>query len=334
MRFSAVVPSYGNFGHSDAVRALIAAAEALGYEGAWFADHVALPDYTTPFLPPPMLEPLAACGWGLGATTRLRFGVDVLVAPYRHPLVVAAQAASLARLSGNRLVLGVGVGYLEGEFAALGVDPAERGAHTDEALAVLREVWETPAPVDHAGERFAFSGIHPVGPPPEGLPEGSVPLWVGGNIGVAFRRAARLGDGWHPLFPTPEVYARGRAAIEAERARLGIARPFTYSYSAPLGRVLDAPRDWARAEAAASATAAAVRLRPELAYSPAPPRADDGRPRLTGTPEELRDDVATFAAAGVEHLLLRFWTTASDLDVDGVVRQFELFADQVIGHLA
>lgn len=334
MRFSVVVPSYGAFGDPSAVRTLILAAEALGYDGAWFADHVALPDYATPFLPPPMIEPLAACGWGLGATTRLRLGVDVLVAPYRHPLVVAAHAASLARLSGNRLVLGVGVGYLEGEFAALGIDPGDRGAHTDEALSVMRAVWETPAPVTHAGDRFPFSGIHPVGPPVEGLVPGAVPVWVGGNIAVAFRRAARLGDGWHPLFPTPEVYARGRSAIEAERARLGIARPFTYSYSGPLGRVLDAPRDWAAVEQAASPTAAASRLPPEFSYSPAPPRADDGRPRLTGTAAELGDDVAAFAAAGVEHLVLRFWTTASDLDVDGVVRQFELFADRFVGPLA
>jgi probable F420-dependent oxidoreductase len=331
VQFSVVVPSYGAFGDPDAVRTLIAAAEALGYDGAWFADHVALPDYATPFLPPPMLEPLAACGWGLGATARLRFGVDVLVAPYRHPLVVAAHAASLARLSGGRLVLGVGVGYLEGEFAALGVDPADRGAHTDEALAVLRAAWETPAPVAHGGERFPFSGVHPVGPPVEGLPAGTVPLWVGGNIDVAFRRAARLGDGWHPLFPTTDVYARGRATIEAVRRYGGITRPFTYSYSGPLGRVLDRPRDWSAAHRAASPTAAAARMRPELSYSPAPPLTPEGRPMLTGTPEELQRDVRELAAAGVQHLLLRFWTTASDLDVDGVIRQFELFAAQVAG---
>ncbi len=311
------------------VRRIVEAAELLGYEGGWFADHVALPDYATSFLPPPFLEPLAACAWGLGATTRLRFGVDVLVAPYRHPLVTAATTATMARLSEGRLVLGVGVGYLVGEFAALGLDPADRGPRTDEILTVLRRLWEGDSPVDLDGDRFPLESVHPVCIPGEQGAVGALPLWVGGNAPVAWRRAAELGDGWHPLWPTPQDYARGKERIDDRRAELGITRDFTFSYSGPLGRVLDAPGHWPVAQDAPSPIAAAAAARPEFGYARPVPRAEDGRPLLTGTPDELVTDVEQLGAAGVEHLLLRFWTTASELDADGVIAQMTAFAELV-----
>src|SRR5207245_1081099 len=137
--------------------------------------HVVLPDYAVSILPPPMLEPLGACAWALGHTERLKLGVDVLVAPYRHPLVTAATASTVARLSNGRLVLGVGVGYLIGEFEALGLDPADRGARTDETLALLRAAWEQPPPLHHDSERFPLHGVHVVGPPEPRTPDAAVP---------------------------------------------------------------------------------------------------------------------------------------------------------------
>ena len=96
MRFGVAIPAYGQSADGAVVRDLIAAAETLGFESAWWPDHIAVPDYaTTVNLSPPFLEPLAACGWGLGATARLRFGTDVLVAPYRNPLLVAAMVGTL-----------------------------------------------------------------------------------------------------------------------------------------------------------------------------------------------------------------------------------------------
>jgi probable F420-dependent oxidoreductase len=311
VRFGVVVPSYGRLGDPEAVARLIVAAERLGYEGAWFADHLVVPDYATGWLPPPILEPLSTCAFGAGLTSRLRFGVDVLVAAYRHPLVLASTAATIDRLSRGRLVVGVGVGYLEGEFAALGVPYEQRGDITDEHLRLLRDAWTTSGPV---------GGVHP-GVQPEAP---GVPLWVGGNITRALRRAAELGDGWHPLWPTPEDYAGGRRRIHELRARAGIARPFTFSYSCPLGRVLDRPRDdWGD-------VADPHPTRPEFGYVPPLPRAGGGRPRFTGTPEQLADDVAVFAAAGVEHLTLRFWTSGVDLDAAGVEAQMDAFATEVM----
>ncbi len=326
MKFGVVVPSYGRFGDPAAVLELVAAAEDLGYDGAWFADHVLIPDYATSWLPPPQLEPLACCFVGMGRTTRLRFGVDVLVAAYRHPLVLASTAASADELSGGRLTLGIGVGYLEGEFAALGVPYEHRGAITDEWLEVLRHVWSTPGPVSFRGPRVSFDGVH-LGARPVQTP--GVPLWVGGNADQALRRAALLGDGWHPLWPTPDGYAAGRARIAALRHEAGIDRPFIFSYSCPLGRVLD--REVAHWDPPPSPVAPS---RPEYGYVQPLPRAPDDRPRFTGTPEQLVADVAAFAAAGVEHLTLRFWTSAVDLDVDGVVEQMARFATDVVPNCA
>ena len=139
MRFGFAIPAYGENADGGRIRELLVAADELGLDSAWFPDHVALPDYAADMLPPPVLEPLAACAWGLGLTNRLRFGTDVLVAPYRHPLVVAAMTGTLGRLAVDRLILGVGIGYLRGEFDALGVGPYESRARvTEEFLRIQR----------------------------------------------------------------------------------------------------------------------------------------------------------------------------------------------------
>ena len=296
MRFGLAVPAYGPNADAGPVRDLLVAADELGFDGAWFPDHVAVPDYAASVnLSPPFLEPLAVCAWGLGITGRLRFGTDVLVAPYRHPLVVAATVTTRARLAPGRLVLGVGVGYLKGEFEVLGAGPYEgRGARTDEFLHLLR------AP--------------PAGYSVVSAPE-PVPVWVGGNGAAARRRAALLGDGWHPLWMPGSAYAGARREIEELRAEAGRVGPFTFSYRCGATRVLDRPRySWPSPGAPAPAGS-------EFAYAPAAWVADDDRPRFVGTPDQVISDLRLLEAAGVEHVTLRFGST--DLS------QVERFATEV-----
>ena len=295
MRFGVAVPAYGPGAEGSAVRDTVAAAEELGFESAWLPDHVAVPDYaTTVNLSPPFLEPMAACGWVLGATTRLRFGTDVLVAPYRHPLLVAAMAGTLARLGGDRMVLGVGIGYLRGEFDVLGLEYDRRAAVTEEFLRALRSPPE---------------GFHVVsGPTP-------VPVWVGGNSAGARRRAALLGDGWHPLWMPDDAYRAARAEITAIRAEAGLGGAFTFSYSGGATRLLDAdPGDW-------PAPPPRAPVGSEFRYAPAAWTADGGRPRLVGTPDQLIGDLRLLADAGVDHLVLRFG--------QGGVAQLARFAAEV-----
>lgn len=318
VEFGVVIPSYGSMTEASAFRSLVQAAEHLGYADAWFADHLVVPGYAVPMLGPDWLEPLACCQLGLGMTDRLRFGTDVLVAPYRNPLLVAKQAASADRLSGGRLTLGLGVGYVRGEFEALSApDYAARGAVTDEVIDVLHDLWSSPGPHTHHGEHFRYTDVYS-GPAPQQTP---LPVWVGGNYARAHQRAAARGDGWHPLFPTPEDYAAGRQRILSLR---GSGDGFTFSYSCP-GTYVVAPGE-ARPELAEYGDG----VPDEFGYAPPFPRTASGRPRFVGTVDELLEDLQTYCEAGVEHFTLRFHTTDPEAGPEQVIEQMERFATQVI----
>jgi probable F420-dependent oxidoreductase len=322
--FGVAIPTYGEFGTGSALVDLCQAAEELGYADAWFADHVVIPDYCVGLMGPAWLEPLATCCVGLGATTTLRFGVDVLVAPYRNPVLVSQIVATADRLSGGRFTLGVGVGYISGEFAATGAPPYEdRGTVTEEYLAVMRALWETEGAVSFDGRWIHLDGVH-AEPKPLQAP---LPVYVGGNHRRAWHRAARLGDGWHPLFPTPEGYADARAVIEAERASLGRAgRRFTYSYSCPGTRVLDRPGE----PATLTTYADFADVPAEFGYAPPPPVDADGRARFIGDPGQVRADVAAYTAAGVDHFTLRFFTSDTGFGPQAFTDQLQFFAREVM----
>jgi probable F420-dependent oxidoreductase len=308
--------TWGPFADPGALSDFVGLAEELGYESVWLADHVAIPAYATDRFDPPMLEPLALAGWVLARHDRLRVGTDVLVAPYRHPLLVAAIAGSLQRLSNGRMLLGVGIGYLRGEFAALGVDPRRRAPMTDEALAALRTAWSGRGPHSFAGHAFGFDDVLPVA-----VPDQPVPLLVGGNNTRARARAARLGDGWHPLYPTPEAYAAGRAEIERLRSADASAGPFLFSYSAAACVITD------RRLEGRGAGPAQEEARPEYLYAPAIPRDESGRPLLCGSAEQVAADVDAYRRAGVEHMVLRVWGSASRFGPEGAMAQLRRWAE-------
>ena len=140
----------------------------------------------------PYFEPLAALNFIAGCTNRIRLGTHVLIIPYRNPVLTAKILSSLDVLSGGRVILGAGVGWMEEEFQALGLNTyKERGAVTDEYLELYKELWTSETP--------SFSGISDSGfePKPEQKPH--PPIWIGGHTGPAIRRAAKYGDGWMPI---------------------------------------------------------------------------------------------------------------------------------------
>jgi probable F420-dependent oxidoreductase len=316
MRFGVAVPTWGPFADLGALADFLSVVEELGYESAWFADHVAVPPYAADRFDPPMLEPLALAGWVLARHERLCVGTDVLVAPYRHPILVAAMAGSLQRLSAGRLMLGVGIGYLRGEFAALGVPPGRRAALTDEALHALRTLWSGRGPHSFIGDAFEFHDVLPVAVPPE-----PVPILVGGNNPNARARAARLGDGWHPLYPSPDDYAAGRQEIERLRSEDGTTRPFLFSYSASACLVTEGAIEGGGARPSADD------LRPEYRYAPDIPRDVTGRIFLCGSRDQVADDIDRYRRAGVEHMVLRVWNSASRFGVDGAMDQLRKWTE-------
>jgi alkanesulfonate monooxygenase SsuD/methylene tetrahydromethanopterin reductase-like flavin-dependent oxidoreductase (luciferase family) len=143
-----------------------------------------------------------------------------------------------------------------------------------------------------------------------------MPLWVGGNGPRAIERAARHGNGWHPLFPTPEAYRAAREQILAVRAAASLHDPFAFAMSCPGTRIVlddDPPQQ--------AAPSRYDDVPAEYGYAPAFPTDDRGRLRFVGNPDELAGDVRAYAAAGVEHLALRFWTTDPAATVDDVIDQ-------------
>ena len=322
-QFGVVIPSWGAGGDAGAIRELIIAAEDLGFTTAWFADHLLLPDYAIALSPANWYEALSCCIYGMGLTSRIRFGTDVLVAPYRDPRLLSKMAATADRLSGGRLTLGLGVGFLRGEFEALEAQSyARRGDVTDEYLRVLRLLFESEGVTSFKGEFLEFKDVH-VAPPPVQRP---LPLWVAGNGRRALRRAALLGDGWHPLFPSIEEYRVGARAITALRGERGTS-DFTFSYSCSETRITDASPKTDGSEPYTYADMG--ELPDDYAYAPPAPRTKDGRALFVGTEEQITDDIRALVDAGVQQFALRFWSGDPAFGPDRFILQLRRFAEQI-----
>src|SRR6185437_16997257 len=167
-------------------RRIAEAAEAAGFDSLWASDHIAFHH--------PLLDVTVALATFAAVTERIALGAGVLLLPLRAPALVAREFASLDYLSGGRVILGVGVGgEVPADFEAVGVPVRERGARTNASMRALRELFPRQAPAP----------VQPGGPP----------LWVGGRSEAALRRASELGDGWFPLWVSPERYAEGLASL-------------------------------------------------------------------------------------------------------------------------
>ena len=189
----------GDFQSAQAVREIAMAVERAGVSGACLSEHPA-PDAEWLRNDPAAhdaLDPLTALAFVAAATKQLAVFTNVLVLPFRNPFLTAKAAATLQVLSDNRLILGVGVGYQQAEFNALGVPFHERGALTDEALETIKLAWKGGAVVKQ-GRSF-----NAVGNEPRPIPSPPPPIWVGGASDKAVERAARWGDGWIPYFSVP-----------------------------------------------------------------------------------------------------------------------------------
>jgi len=192
----------------EQIRGVAQRAEDLGYDHVWVSDHIILPKKVDSFYPyasdgvatfrpdEPYLEPLAALNFIAGCTKRIRLGTHVLIIPYRNPVLTAKILSSLDVLSGGRVILGAGVGWMEEEFQAMGLDTyKERGAVTDEYLQLYKELWTSENP-SFDGKYYQISGS---GFEPKPAQKPHPPIWIGGHTGPAIRRAAKYGDGWMPI---------------------------------------------------------------------------------------------------------------------------------------
>ena len=204
------LPQYGRVLSADAVTRAARHAEELGFADVWVSDHTVHPaaqDYPSPYL----LDPLVALTWAAAVTERVRLGTSVLVVPTHEPLALANRLASLDSLSGGRLLLGVGVGWSEAEYDALGHDFASRGPRLDEALDLFETVWRDD-PASFHGTYSSFDDIRVL---PQ--PAGKIPIWIGGSSEPAYRRAVARGDGYQAVGLKPEQAGPVVARLRADR---------------------------------------------------------------------------------------------------------------------
>ncbi|MGH9191094.1 MAG: TIGR03619 family F420-dependent LLM class oxidoreductase [Acidimicrobiales bacterium] len=197
IRLGLNVPNFGPGTTPATLRSWVQFAEETGFSLVMMSDHVAPTPDVTALYPAPFYDPFTTLSWLASYTTRLSLGTSVAIVPYRHPLVTARMSANLDQFTGGRFVLGVGVGWSEPEFGALGVSFPERGRITDEFLAVITRAWTEPS-LSFTGDHVQFRDVA-TGPAPVRHP--GPPLWVGGMGEGAIRRAARFGDAWHAVNP-------------------------------------------------------------------------------------------------------------------------------------
>lgn len=229
-------------------------AEERGFHSLWVPEHVLFfRDYDSrypyaedgriPGEPDGVLDPFSALTFVAAHTSRIRLGTGICIVPQRHPVYTAKQVADLDHLSGGRVDFGIGVGWLEEEFDALGIPFGDRGPRTDECLTAMKALWAGD-PAEHQGERFAFSGAL-MNPKPVQRPH--PPILVGGESRPAYRRVARHAQGWYGFRLTPERLAECLAALGSALDEEGRGRDDVLVYASPAGRpdgdVLRAFRD-------------------------------------------------------------------------------------------
>jgi len=288
MRYGFYLPTRGQTATPEALETLVARGEALGFSSVVIADHIVFPvtirskyPYTVSGAFPgqgDQLEQLSLMAFIAGKTRALRLISSVMILPHRNPVVTAKMLATIDVLSGGRVTVGVGVGWMREEFEALGApDFDRRGAASDEYLRIFKALW-TQDPASFHGEFYRFEAIrclpHPVQKP-------HPPIWIGGHSKAALRRVARLGDGWHPVGANPAAPLRPpelRALLD-ELHRLTEAEgrdpsTLTISYTAP---IYDAGQG-----------------------------VDGGAERRPWSSQTIADDIGVFAALGVSELIFDF----------------------------
>jgi probable F420-dependent oxidoreductase len=247
-------------------------ADRAGFFYVAVCDHVAIPKELAPAMSTTWYDPVSTLGFLAGQTTRTRLMTNVFVGPYRHPLMTAKEFATLDKLSGGRVILGMGAGHVEKEFDALGVSFVDRGKLLDEAIDGVKEAW---------ADEFVPGGDTSVGMTPRPVQQPRPPIWIGGSKNPALRRVAARGDGWIPqgtprkLMPESiEYLLRHRDEVRpGAEPEIGVITE----------RIYVGDPDWEVREGT-----------------------------ITGSPEQVAESLNEFGAMGVSHLQVGFQSRSID----------------------
>jgi probable F420-dependent oxidoreductase len=312
MKFGVPLPTFRQAASTPAIKQVAQRAEELGFDGVWVSDHIVIPQaevdrFARGFGDPTHIgsniyEPLTVLAFVAACTTRIRLGTTVIILPYRNPLVTAKVLSTLDVLSGGRVTAGVGVGWMEAEFAALGVPFQGRGALSDEYIKAMKALWAEDRPAFH-GRYVQFDSI---GFDPKPIQKPHIPLWIGGNSRSAVRRAAALGDAWHPTRPLVQDIKAGVAFLQEACEQQG--------------------RD-------PNSVTVAARL-PLKFYDHGPEGSPARRP-LLGNTQKIIDELGQYRDAGVQYIVLDTFYSAPELEgetVESILETMERFAAEVMPH--
>lgn len=221
LRFGLFGLNTGPCSYPEAAAHIARVAEAAGWESLWVGEHVVLPEpriRASPMNPRDrILDPIVVLTYLAAHTRRVKLGTGVIILPQRNPLVLAKQLASLDVLAEGRLILGVGAGYLEPEFRAIGVPLEDRGRRTDEYLAAMKALWTMEQPA-YRGRYVAFDGVQAY---PRPVQQPSPHIVVGGHSPGAYRRAVTMAHGWYGWGQDPAAVAQAVRDLQAAAERYG-----------------------------------------------------------------------------------------------------------------
>ena len=285
MKFGFYLPTRGPTAVPQALATLVGHGEELGFHSVMIADHIVMPvafeskyPYSTTGAFPGQgdsLEQLTLMAFIAACSERLRLVTSIMVLPHRNPVLAAKMLATIDVLSKGRITVGVGVGWLREEFELLGAPEFERrGAVSDEYLEIFKKCWSED-PVEHDGSFYSFAPMHAA---PKPVQKPHPPIWIGGHSRAALRRAARYGDGWHPVGANPAV-------------------PLTPEDLAPLISELKQRTEAEERDFEAMTLSFKAPLTDMAALT-------DGRRRpFSGAIDEIRSDIDAYAALGISELI-------------------------------
>ena len=298
MHFGVGIPHFRQAASAEAIVTVAQQAEALGFDSVWVSDHIVVPHSAIARFGEVFFEPLTTLAYVAGKTRRVRLGTSAIILPYHNALFMGKALATIDVLSGGRLIVGAAVGWLVEEFEALGIPFKERGARSNEALKIMKLLW-TEAEPRFEGRFFKFAGIKAE---PKPLQKPHPPIWIGGSSAAALTRAAEFAEAWHPTHrPIEEIAAGVTQLKEMAKARGRDPNTLQVIARAPL-RVV------------------------------AGDEAQEPRPLLVGTPEQIVEGIGKYREAGVTGIMFdTFYGNAAvnDQDLPGVLATLEAFAQKV-----
>lgn len=287
MKLGVFLPVSGKAAGPEVLTEAAQQAEHLGYDSVWAAERIVQPwEMTTSypykadsqwFVKPdvPFLEPLTCLTYLAAVTKKVQLGISVAVLPYRHPLFFGRIFTSIDKLSNGRFILGAGIGWMEEEFKALGVDFHKRGAMGNEFLDILNTLWKSDRPEYH-GKHYDFA---PVNISPRPVQQPRFPVWTGGESPAAQKRAAKYADSWFSYFVKITAEDMAKKFAEVQEIAKTVGRD---PQLAPVGLSCCRPI--------------------EITEKPVEQTPDT----LEGTPEQLIAALKKFKDIGVQHMALQF----------------------------